>query len=130
MRKVTTATCLVCNEPWEIREGRENKQIFCRDCRKKSETSIDYGLAEPCIPWTGDFDEHDNPMRFGELHLEGQRKCNHKDCVQKAHIIKPINTEDLIAEQFSTFYRTGKRRNYDQLIAKLKKEKSHRPLVA
>jgi hypothetical protein len=62
-------------------------------------------------------------MRFGELHLPGERKCNHKDCVQQAHIIKPIRTEDLIAEQFSTFYRTGKRRNYDQLMRKLQREK-------
>lgn len=122
MRKVETATCLICAEPWEIRKDRENKQLFCRDCRK-SEREIDYGLAQPCIPWTGDFDDEDNPMRFGELHLPGERKCNHRDCVQEAHIIKPIRTEHLIAEQFSIFYRTGKHRNYDQLMRKLNREK-------
>lgn len=128
MREGLTRTCLICNEPWELREGRENKHIFCRECRKKEERSIDYGMAEPCIPWNGDFDEDDNPMRYGLAYLPGQRSCNHKDCVQKAHIVKPVDPKELIAEQFSTYYRTKKHRNYDQLMLALKKEQKVRPL--
>jgi hypothetical protein len=80
-------------------------------------------MSEPCIPWTGDFDLDDNPVKRGQLHLPGNRNCNHKDCVQQSHIQKPVVVEDLIAEQFSIYYRTGQRYTYKKMIQGLQREK-------
>lgn len=124
------ASCLICCTEWEVNESRHNTHLYCRPCRTKRERQIDYGHSEPCIPWAGDFDDNDNPIRFGQLYLPGERKCNHRDCVQKAHIIKPVTTQDLIAEQFSLYHRTGKRLDYEDLMRQLNKEKSQSSLVA
>lgn len=125
---MSSATCLICSEEWEVNHARENTHLYCRECRKPSERSIDYGHADPCIPWNGEFDEDDNPMRFGELHLPGQRRCKHKDCVQKSHIQTEVTAQDLLAEQFSIYYRTKKHRSYDQLMLALQKEQKVRAL--
>jgi hypothetical protein len=71
-------------------------------------------------------------MKNGKLYRPGPRICGHKDCIQKSHIAdfvstretKPATQEDLIAEQFSIFYRTGKSRDYSELMLALEKEKS------
>lgn len=126
-----TATCLVCLTEWRINESRKNTHRLCRDCRKTEERKIDYGLPEPCIPWNGDFDMDDNPMKNGRHYRPGPRICGHKDCIQKTHIAdfvssretKPVTEEDLIAEQFSTYYRNKKHQSYSQLMARLEREK-------
>lgn len=125
-------TCLICCTEWRINEGRENKHLYCQECRRTSERKIDYGFPEPCVPWAGDFDLDDNPMKNGKLYRPGPRICGHKDCIQKSHIAdfvstretKPATQEDLIAEQFSIFYRTGKSMDYSELMLALEKEKS------
>lgn len=117
-----TRHCLICDTSWELHDGRENKHIYCLDCRR-TERKIDYGMSEPCVPWTGEFDLDDNPVRHGKAYLPGERHCNHKDCVQKSHIQKPIVVEDLLAEQFSLYYRTGQRTSYDNLLQGLQREK-------
>jgi hypothetical protein len=114
--------CLICDASWEIHEGRENKHIYCLECRR-TETKIDYGHSEPCIPWKGDFDLEDNPMKNGKLYKPGERRCNHKDCVQPAHIMTPISWEELEAERLSIYYRTKRKKNWSQLIDTLQKEK-------
>lgn len=81
----STATCLICNQEWQIHENRENKNIFCRMCRSH-ESAIDYGHEDPCIPWRAEFDDDDNPVVSGQLYMPGDRVCNHKDCVQPKHI--------------------------------------------
>lgn len=81
-----TATCLICNSEWVVNENRVNNHLYCRDCRR-SEREIDYGFTEPCKPWSGDFDDDDNPMQNGLPYLPGDRICQHKDCVQKSHIL-------------------------------------------
>lgn len=116
------ASCLICDSQWEIHEGRENKHLYCLECRR-SEKRIDYGHSEPCIPWRGDFDLDDNPMKNGQPHKPGERKCNHRDCVQDSHIIEPMSWESLEAERHSTFYRTKRKLSYQKLMATLQKEK-------
>ena len=124
---MSSATCLICSEEWEINEARVNTHLYCKECRKPSERKIDYGHADPCIPWNGDFDDEDNPLRGGVPYLPGIRTCNHRDCVQKAHIIlEPAQEPDwkaLIAERNSIYYRNRKRRSYEQLMTTLEKEK-------
>ncbi len=119
------AICIKCSSEWRVNESRKNHHRLCRDCRRTEERKIDYGFPDPCIPWNGDFDQDDNPMKNGMLYRPGQRICNHKDCVQKAHIVttKVVTPEDLIAEQFSLYYRTKKRKDYSQLMATLEREK-------
>lgn len=114
--------CLICDASWEIHEGRENKNLYCYQCRR-TEAKIDYGLADPCIPWKGDFDLDDNPMKNGELWKPGFRHCNHKDCVQPTHITPALTWEQLEAERHSIFYRTNRRRSWTQLMDTLQKEK-------
>jgi len=115
------ATCLICNETWTIHEGRENKQIFCRMCRSH-ESAIDYGHDDPCLPWRGEFDEDDNPIKGTRLYLPGNRICGHRDCVAESHIKTQLPWQVLEAERYDTSYRTGRKQDWTQLTAKLKKE--------
>jgi hypothetical protein len=115
------ATCLICNETWSIHEGRENKQIYCRSCRAH-ESAIDYGHDDPCIPWRGGFDENDNPIKAGQLYLPGVRICNHRDCVQDSHINAPKPWQALEAERFDNSYKTGKKLDWQTLMAQIKIE--------
>lgn len=69
---------------------------LCVDCRQVTHDTVAprdrtrhvvNGVEVTCHPWHGDFDEEDNPMRFGRLYLPGPRSCGHRDCVARAHII-------------------------------------------
>lgn len=115
------ATCLICQETWSVHESRENKQIYCRMCRSH-ENSIDYGHDDPCIPWRGDFDEDDNPVKGTRLYLPGNRICGHRDCVAESHISAQHPWQLLEAERYDTSYRTGRKQDWSQLTAKLKTE--------
>ena len=111
MPKTEIRHCLICDTEWEARLDAKREHITCQDCRR-TERSIDYGLGKPCIPWMGEFDGNDNPMKFGELYLPGDRTCKHRDCVEQSHIIldasrrqvkqkikvraKPLGTSDRI----------------------------------
>lgn len=126
MRNSLTATCLICQTDWELNESRENSHLYCQMCRKKSERKIDYGHADPCIPWNGDFDEYDNPMKNGQFYLPGPRSCGHKDCVQKAHISwepTPMTPQEATLERYSIAYRTKKALTYEQFMARLEAER-------
>lgn len=116
------ATCLICQATWSIHEARENKQIYCRMCRSH-ESAIDYGHDDPCLPWRGDFDDDDNPIKYGRLHLPGNRLCGHRDCVQNSHIAVSLEWQVLEAERLDVSYRTGAKKDWTQLTAQLKKEK-------
>jgi hypothetical protein len=123
-----TATCLICDEVWSVNSKRGNSHLYCQSCRRKNpERRIDYGFSKPCKPWLGDFDLEDNPMRYGQLYKPGERVCKHRDCVEDSHIVipKPAPTpQQLVAERYSSFYRTGKRLTYEELIATLQKERT------
>ena len=110
----STATCLICNTEWQIHEQRENKNLFCASCRR-SERQIDYGFADPCIPWRGLFDMDDNPIMSGKLHMPGERICNHKDCVQPKHLAKTKTWQDVEAERLGAA-------SWAELMDTLKKE--------
>lgn len=120
--------CLICDHEWEINSSRDNKHIYCRMCRT-SEKQIDYGHRDPCIPWNGEFDEYDQPMLNGQIHMPGERICNHRDCVQPSHImiLKPdpmeLSWQELELERLSIFYRTNRKQTWDELMATLEKEK-------
>lgn len=116
------ATCLICQTTWGIHEQRENKQIYCRMCRSH-ENVIDYGHDDPCLPWRGDFDEDDNPMKHGNPHLPGNRLCGHRDCVQPSHIMTRMPWQLLESERLDLSYRTGVKSSWANLTATLEKEK-------
>lgn len=67
-------------------DKRKRKDSLCVDCRRKPAKSINYGLDKACVPWAGDFDLDDNPVRFGKLVLPGERVCRHRDCVEPTHV--------------------------------------------
>jgi hypothetical protein len=115
------ATCLICNETWSVHEGRENKQIFCRMCRSH-ESAIDYGHDDPCLPWRGNFDADDNPIKGTTLYLPGNRICGHRDCVQDSHIASVQPWQALEAERNDRSYVNGRKSHWTQLTAQLKKE--------
>ena len=112
------ATCLICNNTWSVHESRENKQIFCRMCRSH-ESAIDYGHDDPCIPWRGEFDQDDNPLKSGQLHMPGNRICGHRDCVQDSHINVAQAWQVLEAERFDTSYRNGRKLDWQTLMAQV-----------
>lgn len=124
-----TATCLICQTEWELHPARKSEHLYCQECRK-TEKRIDYGHEEPCVPWHGDFDDDDNPMRKGRPYRPGKRTCGHKDCVQKSHIVKVLTAEELLAERWSIYYRTGRKQTFQQLCDTLEREKSQAKLVA
>jgi hypothetical protein len=90
-------------------------------CRSH-ESAIDYGHDDPCIPWRGDFDDYDNPIKAGKSYLPGNRLCGHRDCVQNSHIglVKPWQA--LEAERFDTSYKTGKKLDWQTLMAQIQIE--------
>lgn len=103
---------------------------LCSSCVAKPATQINYGDTTACKPWQGDVDlDTMQPLDDrGRPYLPGARRCGHADCVNRKHIIRQddpalITLESLIAEQFDLSYRTGKKLTYEQLIAKLNKEK-------
>jgi hypothetical protein len=87
-------------------------------CRSH-ESAIDYGHNDPCIPWRGEFDEDDNPIKAGQLYLPGARVCNHKDCVQSSHINACKPWQALEAERLDISYRTGKKLYWQSLMAQV-----------
>lgn len=98
---------------------RGSDRVNCPSCEARPMVRvIKDGVS--CTPWHGDFDDDDNPMLNGELHMAGPRSCNHRDCVNPKHV---ITAEALIAEQHSISYRTGKSLTYAQLVKQLKKER-------
>jgi len=115
------ATCLICNETWSVHEARENKQIFCRMCRSH-ESAIDYGHDDPCTPWRGEFDDNDNPIKGSKLHRPGNRICGHRDCVTESHIYASKPWQALEAERLDRSYLNGRKLEWFQLTAELKKE--------
>jgi hypothetical protein len=112
-----TSRCLICDQEWIINESRENKNIYCLDCRR-TERQIDYGLADPCIPWRGEFDLDDNPMLGNKLYMTGERICKHKDCVQQSHLsANQRDWRDLEAERLGA-------KSWSELMNTLKREKT------
>jgi hypothetical protein len=122
-----TQTCLICNEDWEVHPRRVKSQLYCQTCRRK-ETKIDYGHSKPCIPWRGEFDNDDNPLKGGKLFMPGARICNHRDCVEPSHLEAAAPTaEDLTAERVSVYYRTKQKMTYGELLRALENEKPRVP---
>lgn len=121
------STCERCGYVFQFNprylHGRNYDPNLCSNCKAKPTKSITKnGLR--CVPWDGDFDlDTDQPMRDGQPFMPGKRTCGNADCVNRKHVIKPqTNHQDLIAEQHSISYRTGKQLTYEQLLAAVKKE--------
>jgi hypothetical protein len=79
--------CVRCGSRLESR--RKKDEVLCGSCRAKPAKTVKWG-DDVCIPWRGDFDFDDNPLRFGVLYLPGMRVCNHRDCVNPTHIVDVI----------------------------------------
>jgi hypothetical protein len=113
--------------PWMTiakRASRGNTEDRCRDCipRDTVHRIQKPGIKNECNPWAGDVDlDTMQPLNAnGEPHMPGIRICGHLDCCNRNHV---ISFESLEAERHDLSYRTGKRRNYEQLLAALRKEK-------
>jgi hypothetical protein len=108
----------------EKRRQRGDTNTECYDCtyRERQRTQKWQGTA--CRPWEGnvDLDTMAPINEDGSYFMPGARRCGNADCVNKNHVITVPTAQELQAELLSTFYRTGKRQTYDQLVRAIKKE--------
>jgi len=64
----------------------------CWSCRRvdlpirSTRTWVD-GKLMVCVPWHGDFDADERPVKNGRLHRPGERICGNSDCVCSTHIM-------------------------------------------
>jgi hypothetical protein len=106
------------------RQHRGDHSLECFDCKHIDRTRTDKWQGTQCRPWQGEVDlDTFAPLKDdGSLYLPGERKCGRADCVNKNHIARPLTPEELTAERFSTYYRTGSRLSYHQLLRAVKNE--------
>jgi len=90
-------------------EKRQSRGIYdgrCFDCRSNPAREIKYS-GTVCRPWWGEVDEDLNPIdKHLKPYLPGLRTCGHKDCVNKAHIVRELRPLELERNDIS--YRTGR----------------------
>jgi hypothetical protein len=83
------------------RKERGNLDSQCKDCRMKPLREVKNNKVI-CRPWVGELDEDLNPIDAkGRPYLPGARTCGFKDCVNRQHIIDPLE-----AERIDISYRT------------------------
>jgi hypothetical protein len=82
--------CCRCGFKWVVNaEKRGRRDLKCISCRVKPALTIQYGKLR-CTPHQGLLDNNLDPINSnGDLVLPGFRLCNHKDCVNPAHIVAP-----------------------------------------
>ena len=81
------AVCSRCGFVWMINITKKGRtDLLCVSCRAKPATAIQYGKLR-CLPWSGEFDDWDNPVDGFGFVLPGVRICGHKDCVNPKHIL-------------------------------------------
>lgn len=120
--------CTQCGQPipgqtLAKRQARnpEGYSTRCADCAAVPVATI---RATGCMPWDGDFDwDLMTPVKDGMPYMPGKRSCGNSDCVNRKHVEAQASWQDLVAEQFSIAYRTNRRRNFDELLAAVKKER-------
>lgn len=96
------------------REARGVTDHLCKDCNAKPAREVKYN-NERCSAWWGEVDEDWNPIdAYGRPYLPGIRKCGHKDCVKKSHILL-----DPELERIDISYRTGKRTSMEDIKKEL-----------
>ena len=80
--------CRKCGFRWAVNaEKRGRKDLLCISCRVKPATTIQYGKLR-CSPHQGKLDADLNPIdEQGNLVLSGERICQHRDCVNPAHVV-------------------------------------------
>lgn len=80
--------CRRCGFRWAVNaEKRGRKDLLCISCRVKPATTIQYGKLR-CSPHQGKLDQDLNPIdEQGNLVLSGERICQHRDCVNPAHVV-------------------------------------------
>lgn len=116
-------TCETCGVIFDFRHEYLRRVNYdttkCKSCKAKPTRSVktDYGI---CTPHQGEFDwDTMTPMKNGKPYKPGIRKCGNADCIARAHI---MTAYDLLAEQHSIEYRTGKRLSSREFAAAIKKE--------
>jgi len=83
------------------RKARGNNNNLCKDCGMKPQNEIKQNKTI-CRPWRGEVDQELNPIdERGSLFAPGLRTCGYKDCVNRSHIIDPLE-----AERIDISYRT------------------------
>ena len=80
--------CRRCGFRWAVNaEKRGRKDLLCISCRVKPATTIQYGKLR-CSPHQGKLDHDLNPIDDnGDLLLPGERVCQHRDCINPAHVV-------------------------------------------
>ena len=82
--------CCRCGFKWvvsAVKRGRTD--LKCISCRVKPAVTIQYGKLR-CTPHHGLLDNDLNPIDSnGSAVLPGFRLCEHKDCVNPAHVVAP-----------------------------------------
>jgi hypothetical protein len=112
-------------EAIQKRKSRGSDRRICLDCSAAKKTTLAYGDLI-CKPWAGDLDlDTLAPLKNGLVFMPGERLCGHKDCVEPSHILGQPSAQEknLIAEQHDISYRTKRKKNYDQLVKTIKKER-------
>lgn len=99
---------------------RRSENRNCMDCNAGTRRQERHGDLI-CIPWVGEIDlDTMTPIdNKGLPYMPGIRTCGRNDCVNSKHV---FGVNEAIAEQFSIFYRTGRKLNYSQLRKAIKKE--------
>ena len=101
-----------------LERGSNNRN--CQDCNAGAKRQERHGNLI-CVPWHGEIDlDTMTPVDSKGLpFMPGIRTCGRNDCVNSAHV---FGVKEAIAEQFSIFYRTGQKLNYNQLRKAVKTE--------
>lgn len=117
-------TCQTCGSIFDFRVEYLRRSSYdttkCKDCKAKPVNVVKtkFGL---CTPHKGDFDwDTMQPLKDGKPYLPGIRKCGNADCIARKHV---ITVNDLLAEQHSIEYRTGRRLTTWEFVTAIKKEK-------
>ena len=85
----------------------------CEDCRDYGKPiKAQYTWQHPvlgkicCVPHKGEVDNDFRPLnKAGRLYMPGERICGLKDCVKRAHVIRPENSRTktkLVADPIET----------------------------
>lgn len=87
---VAHGMCDRCGQIWAFNARYlyrdDYSKELCPDCRAKPQSKAG-STKDYCVPWQGDYDDNDNPIKFGKLWKPGVRTCGHSDCVRKSHIV-------------------------------------------
>lgn len=107
--------CYNCNNLIWDKPEKVSQRPQCFDCRNSVKTKSSYGT---CFSHVGEYDKSENPVtKFGQIILQGFRKCGNQDCINKKHVINALEFERL------SVFRNGQKLSQQYLVSVLELEK-------